>query len=114
MSRYIILACLAALIAAGSATAAPQARDPRVPALLQQVARLTNALVFEHDLGTCRWTYQSHFNYGVLNIFALMIGEAQTADATPSDGGACSRVGMNPPKASSKRRIWTERRVVRS
>lgn len=102
MSKLLILlAVIAALIAvvAGSANAASQARDPRVPALQRQVAVLTSALSHEIDLGTCRWTYQSHFNYGVLNIFAIMIGEAQTADQTPSDNGACSRVGLTPPRA---------------
>jgi hypothetical protein len=107
MTRTIItfVAIVAALSIIGTAAASSTARDPRVPALQQKIAALQaqvsqNAKVLNQqiDLSTCRWTYQSHFNYGVLNIFAIMIGEAQTPDNTPSDNGACARVGMNPPR----------------
>ena len=114
MTRTIITfaAIVAALSIIGTAAASGTARDPRVPALQRSVSVLAakvgalqaqvnqNATVINHeiDLATCRWTFQSHFNYGVLNIFAALIGSDGYADQTPSDNGACQRVGINPPR----------------
>jgi hypothetical protein len=110
--KVLIAAALTALICAGTGFATTTARDPRVPALQRQVASLTqqvnslrnvvngNATVLNQaiDLSTCRFVYQSHFNYAVLNVFNALLGNPQSADPTPSDNGACARVGITPPR----------------
>lgn len=102
--KLFILICLLALIGATGATAASAARDPRVPALQQQVAKLkrdvailANAIIHDEDLSTCRFIYQSHFNFAMLDLIALGFGLDPVADSTPSDQGACQRVGIAPP-----------------
>jgi len=103
-----ILALLVALILASSASAAS---DPRVPGLQRKVTALQaqvadlqyqlSGLQFQliktDDRELCRWVYQSHLDYDYLNMFAVVFGQVQTPDATPSDGGACARVGLAPP-----------------
>ena len=112
MHKAILIAVAIALLSATSAQASTTARDPRVPALQRTVAALSakvlalqaqvdqnaNALNHEIDLGTCRFVYQSHFNFVVLNVFATIIGSGGYPDSTPSDAGACSRVGITPPR----------------
>lgn len=100
----VVVALAAALSLTAVATAGTVARDPRVPALQAKVAALqaqvnqnANVLNAQIDLNACKWTYQSHFNYAVLNIFATIIGTAGYPDQTASDNGACSRVGISPP-----------------
>jgi hypothetical protein len=96
ITAVLVVIVLCAIVAA-QASAAPAARDPRVPALQRQVAQLTTALSHEVDLNQCEWTYQSHYNYGVLDILSMVIGSDRVTDATPSDGGACNRVGITTP-----------------
>lgn len=96
--KAVITAALIAALTLVLSGVAQAASDPRVPALQRKVAALTKAVLYDEDLSTCHWTYQSHINYGFLNLFEdLIYGAAQTADSTPSDKGACQRVGMNPP-----------------
>lgn len=107
MKHLTLTICLllTALVATSAATASPVARDPRVPALQRQVQTLqhqlgtvTQAVLRDEDIATCRWAYQSHINFGFLNLFAAMLGASPYQDTTPSDNGACQRVGMNPPR----------------
>jgi hypothetical protein len=104
-----IVCIIAVVVAALSITAtAAAASDPRVPALQRkvaqqqrQIATLTNAVLHDEDLATCRAVYQSHLNYGFLNLFSIMLGYPQVSDTTPSDNGACQRVGIQPPSRRS-------------
>lgn len=113
MFRKLMLLISAALVLAlaGTAAAAPSARDPRVPTLQRQVRSLqtqvtelqnvvnNNATVLNRavDLADCRFVYQFRFNVAVLDIFAAMFGAAPYSGGFPSDNGACARVGISPP-----------------
>lgn len=95
---------VAAVLLLTVASAASAATDPRVPglqrqvtALKRQLAVLTSAVIHDEDLATCRSVYQSHVNFGMLDLWAILLGEPQPADTTGSDNGACSRVGIAPP-----------------
>ena len=93
-------------------------RDPRVPALQRQVKALQaevaslssqvgslsatvnsvkGVITRDEDINTCLFMHQGHFNNAVINVFAAMLGNPQVADTTPSDNGACARVGLTPP-----------------
>jgi hypothetical protein len=104
MKKAVAVLLAVVALACAAAASANAASDPRVPGLQRQVTRLqqqmrtlVTVIVHDEDLATCRAVYQSHFNYGVLNIFNLMLGSPQIADQTGSDNGACSRVGISPP-----------------
>jgi hypothetical protein len=84
MKAVIALIVAALVLIPTAATAASAAKDPRVPALQREVKALqaqvsqnATALNQQMDQSTCKWAYQSHFNFGVLNIFALMLGQPQ-------------------------------------
>jgi hypothetical protein len=104
MKAVVALIIAALVLIPAAATAASAAKDPRVPALQREVKALqaqisqnATALNQQMDQSTCKWAYQSHFNFGVLNIFALMLGQPQIDDTTASDNGACARTGIAPP-----------------
>jgi hypothetical protein len=97
---------LVILVAASATGAAPAGSDPRVPALQrrvatveQQLAALTNAVQHNADLDACLWTYQSHFNYAMLALWAALLDQPAPQDRTGSDNGACGRVGITPPSS---------------
>lgn len=117
------LAVVLALVLVAPAMSA--SRDPRVPALQKQVKALRGevaslssqvgslssqvtslsatvnsvkgVITRDEDINTCLFIHQGHFNNAVVNVFAAMLGNPQVADTTPSDNGACARVGLTPP-----------------
>lgn len=114
MKAVVALIIAALVLIPAAATAASAAKDPRVPALQREVKALqaqvshnATALNQEMDQSTCKWAYQSHFDFGVLNIFALMLGQPQIADTTGSDNGACARTGNGSAFAVSQQTTFT-------
>lgn len=100
MKGFTLISVIVAFcIAASTATAAPQARDPRVPALQRQVATLTSHVQHDELALSCFIATQLNLDIGFLNIFNAMFG--QPTDPTHiSDNGACAAIGLNPPRRS--------------
>lgn len=117
----IILAVLA--LAAPATAAAPQARDPRVPALQPQVAALSGQVAAlngqmsrVNDKADCYYIKNLDLNIGLTNVVSAIV-TALTGTSYPeiqpaSDNGACARAGISPPRSLHTLGLTTMQRQV--
>ena len=111
MRRFILaggVALLATLALAASATAASEARDPRVPALQRQVAALNSQvktlqqnLVAVAATEACDNTWQTALTITLSDLVFAIIDEPPYSGTWPSSNGACAAIGRSDPTQPS-------------
>ena len=129
--KGIIITIIAALALAAPATAAaPQSKDPRVPALQRKVAALSgqvSALSGQvaamngqmsrlNDKADCYYVKNLDLTIGLSNLVSLIVttitGTSYPEVALASDNGACARAGIAPPSSLHTLGLTTQQKQV--